>query len=82
MPSPAFAAYSTAASNSNVAGTDFIGSLNLATGNLTPIVTGANSPGGQAFLATPIPEPASMALFATGLLGLFGVIRRRGRREA
>ncbi|HVC62189.1 MAG TPA: PEP-CTERM sorting domain-containing protein [Acetobacteraceae bacterium] len=70
-------AYSAAASNSGISGTDFIGQLNLTTGNLTPIVSGVSGPGGEAFLPTGVPEPTSLALLAGPLLGLLGVRRRR-----
>jgi hypothetical protein len=70
-------AYSAAASNSGVAGTDFIGELDLLTGDLTPIVTGANNPGGEAFLSVAAPEPSSLAVLGFAMIGLFGFLRRR-----
>ncbi len=74
-------AYSAAASNSGVPGTDFIGQLDLADGGFSPVATGLNGPGGAAFLPVPAPEPASAALLISGLLmlaGLAGPLRRRG----
>ena len=50
------------------------GSLDLTTGIVTPIFTGT-SPHGVEFV--PAPEPGTMAMFATGVLGLAGVIRRK-----
>jgi hypothetical protein len=74
-------AYSAAASNSGVPGTDFIGQLDLTDGGFSPVATGLNGPGGEAFLPVPAPEPASAALLISGLLmlaGLAGPLRRRG----
>ena len=51
----------------------FIGALN-ADGSYDPIVTGLSNPGGEAFL---VPEPASLAMFGTGVLGLAGIRRRK-----
>lgn len=63
--------YSAAADPSGTIG--FVGALNQTTGNFTPIVTGLDNPGGEAFLA--VPEPSSMSLLGAGLLLLIG--RRR-----
>ncbi|HEV7995473.1 MAG TPA: hypothetical protein VGP52_04355 [Stellaceae bacterium] len=72
-------AYSAAASNSAVPNTDFIGALDLAGGELSPIVSGLSGPGGEAFL--PAPEPASAALRGSALLLLAGVARPIRRRR-
>jgi len=72
-------AFSAAASSSGVSGTDFIGQLNLATGDLTPIVTGLSSPGGEAFLPVAVPEPAGIAALGVAALMLLGLKRRRLR---
>ncbi len=66
-------AYSAAASNSAVPNTDFIGEVDLADGDLSPIVSGLSGPDGEAFL--PAPEPASAALLGSALLLLAGVAR-------
>src|SRR5271166_2445432 len=53
------------------------GSLDLSTGVVTPIWTGT-SPHGLEFV--PAPEPGTLAMFASGVLGLAGVIRRKINR--
>ncbi len=49
--------------------------------NLPPIafLAGVNSPVG---LGAPVPEPASMTLFAVGLLGLGGIARRHRKKSS
>ena len=71
------AAFSAAASNGSIPGHDFIGSLDLANGILTPVVSGLNGPGGEAFFN--VPEPASLAVLGSGILALVAVVRRRRR---
>jgi len=53
------------------------GSLDTTTGIVTPIYTGT-SPHGLQFV--PAPEPGTMVMFASGVLGLAGVIRRKINR--
>jgi len=50
------------------------GSLDLSTGVVTPIFTG-NSPHGLEFVATP--EPGTLVMFASGVIGLAGMLRRK-----
>ncbi len=61
----------------------FVGSLNLGTGQVTPIVNGFTAPKGMAFLpnAAAVPEPGSLSLVAGGLLLLLGGVRRRVSRR-
>jgi len=54
-------------------GTEF-GSLDLSTGIVTPIFTGI-SPHGLEFV--PTPEPGTLVMFASGLVGLGGMLRRK-----
>ncbi|HEY2049984.1 MAG TPA: PEPxxWA-CTERM sorting domain-containing protein [Caulobacteraceae bacterium] len=55
--------------------------VNLTTGAFTPIVSGLNSPHGEAFFNIGVPEPASWALMLLGC-GLVGGAIRRGRVTA
>jgi hypothetical protein len=54
-------------------GSEF-GSLDLSTGIVTPIFTGM-SPHGLEFV--PTPEPGALVIFASGVIGLAGTLRRR-----
>jgi hypothetical protein len=54
-------------------GTEF-GSLDLSTGIVTPIWTGT-SPHGVEFV--PTPEPGTLSMFAFGVIGLAGMLRRK-----
>jgi hypothetical protein len=54
-------------------GTEF-GSLDLSTGIVTPISIGT-SPHGLEFV--PAPEPATLVMFASGAVGLAGIMRRK-----
>jgi hypothetical protein len=53
---------------------DEFGSLDLTTGIVTPIFTGV-SPHGLEFV--PTPEPSTLMMFASGLVGLGGMLRRK-----
>lgn len=53
-----------------------LGSLNAATGDITPVVSGVN-PGGLQFVPVAVPEPASFLALGTGLLALLGLRRRK-----
>lgn len=72
-------AYSAAAANGTAPNTDFIGELDLANGDLSPIVIGLSGPGGEAFL--PAPEPASAALLGSALLLMLAGLTRPLRRR-
>jgi hypothetical protein len=56
---------------------DEFGSLDLTTGIVTPIFTGI-SPHGLEFV--PTPEPGTLMMFASGLVGLGGILRRKLNR--
>jgi hypothetical protein len=58
----------------DASGNGFVGALNL-DGSFTPILTGLGNPAGEAFLA--VPEPASMMMLGTALLGLIGLRNKR-----
>lgn len=64
----------------DVARASEIGIVNLATGVATPFITGADLPGNFTigdFVPAAVPEPSALALFATGVLSLFGLARLR-----
>ena len=70
-------AFTTGQALSAAADDNFLGALDLATGLLTPIVTGLDSPHGLALIAAPAaPEPASIVMLWVGLAGI-GFARRR-----
>jgi hypothetical protein len=52
--------------------------VNLSTGAFTPIVSGLDSPHGEAFFPTGVPEPQSWALMILGCGLVGGALRRRG----
>jgi hypothetical protein len=58
---------------------NLIAALNLSNGDLTPLVSGLNSPHGEAFTA--VPEPSSWAMMLIGFAGL-GLVVRLGRLRA
>jgi len=61
-------------------GANAIGSINLDNGSIAPLVTGANSPHGEAITGA-VPEPATWAMLMGGF-GIVGGILRRTRGMA
>jgi hypothetical protein len=52
--------------------------VNLSTGGFTPIISGLDSPHGEAFFPIGVPEPRSWALMILGCGLVGGALRRRG----
>jgi len=53
------------------------GVLDVSTGILTPIFTGTSPRGLEFISAQAVPEPGTLVMFASGVIGLAGFLRRK-----